>query len=345
MRRALTLSAILHVCLGILLLLGLPEFGERLRVEDAVTVDIVAEPARIPDEPVKPPEPEPAQAAPLPERAAASPTQVAEVPKAAPKEEPKPEPPPPPPPEPAPPPPPPPEPAPPLPPPEPAPSPQARPVEPPPEPEPVEVAEVPKPPAVPMLKPKPPPPPKPPTEVKKVEPEKPVEVAKAEPRPAARPERPDEKAVEPEDDFAAMLRSVEKLEKRVRADEERDGKGTADAAQAARNNSDAPQIASLSASEIGAIKQQVERCWNVPIGVRDIENMQVTLRIQMTIEGDVTSVNIEDQRRLAQDSGFRIVAESAQRAVLSCKLTLPPEKYALWRDIVMTFHPKDAISG
>ena len=51
MRRALILSAAFHVALGLLLLTGLPDFGEKLEVEEAVTVDIVAEPASLPDEP------------------------------------------------------------------------------------------------------------------------------------------------------------------------------------------------------------------------------------------------------------------------------------------------------
>ena len=81
------------------------------------------------------------------------------------------------------------------------------------------------------------------------------------------------------------------------------------------------------------------------LAVRGIETMQVSLRIQMTVESEVTRVDIEDQSRLNRDQGFRIVAESARRAVLSCELSLPPEKHALWRDMVLTFFPKDAISG
>ncbi|MCB1834307.1 MAG: hypothetical protein KDH19_12865, partial [Geminicoccaceae bacterium] len=231
--------------------------------------------------------------------------------------------------------------------------------EPAPEPEPAEIepVPVPEPPravARPIAKPTPP-------ELPKPEPE-PAEIVQAAPKPPATPIRkpppsepeplPEPEIVEaepveepPEDEFSAMLRSVETLNKRVKADERREGEGMAESEKAVARDNDAPVIASLTASEIGAIKQQIERCWNVPIGVRGIETMQVTLRIRMTVEGEVTSVDIEDRSRLAADSGFRIVAESAQRAVLSCRLSLPPEKYELWRDMVMTFHPRDAISG
>ena len=60
----------------------------------------------------------------------------------------------------------------------------------------------------------------------------------------------------------------------------------------------------------------------------------------------VQRVTIQDEGRLAQDPTFRAVAESARRAVDKCSpLNLPAGKYAVWRDIVMTFHPEDAISG
>ena len=49
---------------------------------------------------------------------------------------------------------------------------------------------------------------------------------------------------------------------------------------------------------------------------------------------------------MAADPTFRAVAESARRAVDRCSpLKLPPGKYAIWRDIVMSFYPEDAISG
>jgi hypothetical protein len=59
----------------------------------------------------------------------------------------------------------------------------------------------------------------------------------------------------------------------------------------------------------------------------------------------VREVSIEDRNRFDQDTGFRTVAESARRAVLTCRLDLPADKYAVWRDMVLTFSPGDALSG
>ena len=48
----------------------------------------------------------------------------------------------------------------------------------------------------------------------------------------------------------------------------------------------------------------------------------------------MSGVEIKDQGRLNRDPKFRAVAESARRAVEACSpLILPPDKYALWRDI------------
>jgi hypothetical protein len=72
----------------------------------------------------------------------------------------------------------------------------------------------------------------------------------------------------------------------------------------------------------------------------------VQLRIQVRPNRTVYGVTIEDQGRLNRDTKFRAVAESARRAVEGCSpLSLPPDKYALWRDIIMNFYPEDAISG
>lgn len=178
----------------------------------------------------------------------------------------------------------------------------------------------------------------------KPEPPKPaakVEPAKPEPKPA--PPRP---SAEAEDSFAALLKSVERLERRVRAEQTTPGQGRSEVRlPEARGTTPRAAEEGLSQSEIDAIRRQIERCWNVPVGVRGIETMQVRLRIVLNRDGSVARVGIEDQARMAVDPAFRVVAESAQRAVLSCHLTLPPEKYELWREMVMTFYPGDALRG
>jgi hypothetical protein len=187
-------------------------------------------------------------------------------------------------------------------------------------------AALPKPPTKPQTKPAPPPAPAP-------EPEP----AKAAPQPAP-PEPPKQ------DEFAALLRSVEEMDRQVEGAVRQDGAGRRpEAAGQARTTAG---DAGLSFGEIDALRRQIGGCWTLPVGIDGIEDMVVQLRIQVLPDRTVRGVTIQDQARLGRDPKFRAVAESARRAVEGCSpLNLPPNKYALWRDIVMNFHPEDAISG
>jgi hypothetical protein len=82
------------------------------------------------------------------------------------------------------------------------------------------------------------------------------------------------------------------------------------------------------------------------VGTENIQDIVVQLRIQVGPDRSVRRVIIQDQARLERDATFRAVAESAYRAVeRSSPLQLPPDKYALWRDLVLNFSPRDLIGG
>jgi hypothetical protein len=160
----------------------------------------------------------------------------------------------------------------------------------------------------------------------------------AQPPPAPAPEAPQEDA------FAALLRSVEQLDRRVEGDTTQAGTGVSATAEGQARR--ALGEAALSFGEVDALKRQINRCWALPVSVEGIEGMVVQLRIQVRPDRTVQSVAIEDQARLGRDPMFRAVAESARRAVDKCSpLNLPPGKYTVWRDMLLNFYPEDAISG
>ncbi len=383
MGRAWLFSSLLHVALAALLYFGLPSLSRPPpAMEQAITVELVNEAPEAEAKPPAPapattaPTPARAAASPNPtptpppepkvEPQPAPPPQQAEVP-------PPPEPAPPPPHEPEPPakpdvaavqPPPEPEPAPPPPhEPEP-PKPDVAKAEPPPPPPPV--VEPP-----PEVQPKPEPEPAPKPEVALVQPEP----AKPEPPPAPQPPAPQSPAPRPllkpappkvaeatpppvpppstqkpapappqEDAFAALLKSVEQLDRRVESDTTQTGPGRGAATTGQARN--ALGEAQLSFSEVDALRRQIGHCWTLPVGVEGIDDMVVQLRIQVRPDRTVQNVTIEDQGRLGRDPTFRAVAESARRAVDKCSpLILPPGKYAIWRDINLNFRPQDAING
>jgi hypothetical protein len=334
----------MHTALAVLLYFGLPSFTRAPPgIEQFVTVELVSEP---PDAEPEPPEPAPAATAPEPPRVAAAPEPP---PPPEPVAEPEPEPEPAPPPEPEPeiaqpaeP-----EPAPPPPEPEPAPPPEpepelAQPVEPEPAPEPEPEPEPQR--AAPRPSLKPPPPRQlaeatPEPEPQKPEPPKPTPAMAPKPEPETPPEAPKE------DQFAALLRSVEQMERREQASTERDGTGRilAEADGQARSRIGEGRITQ---SERDALYRQITRNWILPAGAQHLEEIVVQLRIQVGPDRTVRGVVIQDQARLESDPTFRAVAESAYRAVeRSSPLQLPPDKYTLWRDLVLNFRPQDAIGG
>ncbi len=356
MRRALLLSFLLHLTVvGVVWLGGLLP-GRRLPVEEAVTVEIVAELPPSEEAETTPPEPEPVAAAPLPERSAASPPPEPEPPPA-PEPEPEPEP------EPQP------EPEPPAPQPEPEP-----PVPPPAPPEPpapeVKLAEqVPEPAPAPPAPVEPAPPPPPPAVEKEPEravarivrpprpkpqppaPKREVKLAAKAPKPRLRPERPERRAdvtdAKKDEPFDTLLRSVERLDKRVRAERKREGRGRVEAAgrQPAKRSGESENLVSLAALQT-MVEKQIYRCWIVPVGAKGVGKMQVVVRFSVDPDGSVRRPRVVDGERFARDPVFRIVAESAMRAVRQCSpLRLPRESYAQWRDIEMNFDLERALNG
>ena len=108
----------------------------------------------------------------------------------------------------------------------------------------------------------------------------------------------------------------------------------------------APLGSQMTASEIDLIREQISRCWNIPAGARDSKDLVVEIRVQLNPDGTVEAAQIVDQGRLASDPFFRAAAESARRAFynpMCTPLRLPPEKYAVWRDLVVDFSPKDLL--
>ena len=108
----------------------------------------------------------------------------------------------------------------------------------------------------------------------------------------------------------------------------------------------APLGSQITASEVDLVREQIARCWNVPAGARDARDLVVEIRVVVEPDGNVRQATIVDQARLGSDPFFRAAAESARRAFFNpqCRpLHLPPDKYAIWKDLVVDFSPKDIL--
>ena len=101
----------------------------------------------------------------------------------------------------------------------------------------------------------------------------------------------------------------------------------------------------LSQSEIDALRRRLAECWNPPVGASNAPNLKVVMRVLFKQDGSVAG-----QPLLVAGTASPFgpaMAESAKRAILTCQpfKMLRPETYELWKDIEITFDPKDMFGG
>jgi len=100
----------------------------------------------------------------------------------------------------------------------------------------------------------------------------------------------------------------------------------------------------LTVGETDALRLAVQNCWVVDVGSQ-AANVMVVIGMSMDLRGKV----VPDSLRLVSSTGGNGVAretafQSARRAVLRCQkegYDLPDDKYEQWKEIEMTFNPKD----
>jgi hypothetical protein len=121
-------------------------------------------------------------------------------------------------------------------------------------------------------------------------------------------------------------------------------KKQAPAPAAPQQSSDLP----LTMTEIDAIRHQIEQCWSVPGGGRNAQDLVVRIKFFLNPDGSLAQApQIVDPGGRMSESFYRTAAESARRAVLKCTplKQLPVDKYQSWREITLTFDPRQMVGG
>jgi outer membrane biosynthesis protein TonB len=180
----------------------------------------------------------------------------------------------------------------------------------------------------------PPPPAEKPAEVKK--PKEPDKKAEEKPK-----DKKDDKKKAKEEDLAAVLKAVrDTAQKDKKEKEKEDGGGKS------KSDQYDPTLP-LSISEKDAIRSQIAKCWSVPAGAKDAHELIVILRLELAQDGSVIKVELakDSKSRYASDNFYRAAADSAMRAVKQCSplQNLPVDKYGTWRDMELTFDPKEML--
>jgi len=97
--------------------------------------------------------------------------------------------------------------------------------------------------------------------------------------------------------------------------------------------------AQLSADMVDWLRQQVERCWAPPTGVREAQNLMVKVHFALGQDGTVLSG--PEVLNPGADALTKAAESSAVRAVLMCApyKGLPLDKYDIWKDVILNFDP------
>jgi len=96
----------------------------------------------------------------------------------------------------------------------------------------------------------------------------------------------------------------------------------------------------MSVNEIDALRARIAQCWSPPPGGLGAE--QIVVKLRMKLNEDGTLVGYPTVANSGSSPFFQAAADSAVRAVYQCQpYTLPSDKYALWRDMILNFDPSD----
>jgi len=101
---------------------------------------------------------------------------------------------------------------------------------------------------------------------------------------------------------------------------------------------------SMSFNEIDVLRAKISQCWNPPVGGLGADAIKVKLRMQLRQDGSLSR-----EPQIVNRAGspyFQAAADAAVRAVMLCQpYELPARKYALWRDMILNFDPREMFGG
>jgi colicin import membrane protein len=99
-------------------------------------------------------------------------------------------------------------------------------------------------------------------------------------------------------------------------------------------------VASLTESELDALKAKINGCFNPPPGWTDSDG-SVVLLLSLNSDGTLTGAPAVEQTPQGQYSNT--ASESASRAVRLCAPydMLSPDKYDVWKQVRVVFRPSD----
>jgi hypothetical protein len=145
----------------------------------------------------------------------------------------------------------------------------------------------------------------------------------------------------PPDDLQSRLNALAKLRQPETDPRVLQGLGSSTATSTS-NDASAGDAATYSLRDF--VRAQVERRWNLDLGLLGTRNLVIALRVVMTSAGVIADVQVVDKGRLATDAVFRRIALSARNAVLlSSPIALPAGNYPATTEMTLKLDPRDTL--
>ncbi|MBN9001975.1 MAG: protein TolA, partial [Rhizobiales bacterium] len=103
--------------------------------------------------------------------------------------------------------------------------------------------------------------------------------------------------------------------------------------------------ATLSQSELDALRARLTKLWNVQAGTEHPEELIVDIRIRLTPDKRLAAPPEIVSR--GSSPRYRAAADAAMRAVLQAQPydMLRPATYDQWKDMIVTFDPRQMFNG
>ncbi len=108
-----------------------------------------------------------------------------------------------------------------------------------------------------------------------------------------------------------------------------------------------PVGAPLTSGERDGLKLAIQRCWSVPAGLRDAQELRVTLAVTLQPDGSVieSSIRMIDPAT-PPDSRYDAAFRSARIALIRCApyTQMPQDKFAQWQNLEIVFSPEGMVT-
>jgi hypothetical protein len=176
-------------------------------------------------------------------------------------------------------------------------------------------------------------PPPPDTTASVTPPPKDVPLPRIRPTPPQKPKQAPPDATSDIDQITALL-DKRKLEQMAAAEPPAEAKPTVGSATGSAS------VSKMTANELDLLRARLAQCWSPPLGWTDPAEVRVVLMLELNEDGTVAGTPTVLESPQGQYSNT--APESALRAVRRCApYNLPAEKYDAWKQVKVTFDPRD----